>query len=58
MGLSLVKAPVVYYSGEDEADIIRWRIGKIAALARTALEAGEPIPWDNLLAPLPAGAVS
>lgn len=29
MGLALVKAPVVYYSGEDEADIIRWRIDKI-----------------------------
>lgn len=31
---------------------------QLAALARAALQTGEPIPWDNLLAPLPPGALS
>jgi len=31
---------------------------ELAELARTALREGRPIPWHDLLAPLPPGAVS
>ena len=31
---------------------------ELVALARTALDEGRPIPWDELLAPLPDGADS
>ena len=33
-------------------------VEELAELAREALATGEPIPWDDLLAPLPPGCES